>query len=123
MIFALIFQGDLQVIDQLRRTDLAGRFYFLRYEDAALQPEIELSKLVESLSEKKLSTSKLFCFPSTNDGELSKYQWSFDKNPGTSTNHVSQVQQILKTEIRIKFFSGGSQFLETDFADRVHQCH
>ncbi len=72
------------MIDQLRRTDLASRFYFLRYEDAALQPEIELSKLVESLSEKKVSSSKFLCPPTTNDNE----EWSFDKNPGMTSHYL-----------------------------------
>jgi len=79
----LIIQADLLVIDQLRRTDLASRFYFLRYEDAALQPEVELSKLVESLSDQKSSNAKYFCPPSLNDSDQVPYNsQSFEKYPG-----------------------------------------
>ncbi len=77
-------KSDLQVIEQIRRTDLASRFHLLRYEDVALQPEVELTKLVETLSNKNIYSSQPihFCFPEDTNGPNSKRHWRYDKNPG-----------------------------------------
>jgi len=67
------------VIEQIRRSNLASRFHFLRYEDLALRPEVELNKLLESLSIKSDSLPifpKDFCPSEDNIGQTLK------SNPG-----------------------------------------
>lgn len=80
------FKSDLQVIEQIRRTDLASRIHFLRYEDLALQPEVELTKLVETLSTENFNPPQPIHFCSSEETEGSKSKWRFDKNPGTFHN-------------------------------------
>jgi hypothetical protein len=60
---------------------MSNRFHFLRYEDIALQPEEELSKLVASLQNRNTDTSvSVFCAKSVVNLE-DKLVWNFDKNP------------------------------------------
>ena len=76
-----MFQSDLEEIDKVRRSPkLSTRFHFLRYEDIALQPETELSKIISDLGNRKSDVGEnLFCRQSVDDLNR-KVDWNFDKN-------------------------------------------
>ena len=82
-----MFQSDLVVIDKVRRNaETSNRLHFLRYEDIALQPEEELSKLVASLQSRNTDTkTSLFCEKSVVNLD-DKIVWNFDKNPVERVN-------------------------------------
>ena len=90
------FQMDLEEIEKIRRSPkLSRRFHFLRYEDIAIEPETELSKLVTDLRNSPVSDSHVtFCRKSVEDTGASP-DWNFEKNP---TERVNTWKQKLSME-------------------------
>ena len=96
------FQSDLEVIEKLRTIpNLGDRFHFLRYEDIALQPESELTKLVSSLGNRKNDEDSYFCRQSV-DNLDGKREWNFDKNQVTISFLMTIVSK--KLGLRVNYF-------------------